>query len=299
MHSNTTEAELRRIQEYLGFLKARGRKDQTIDSYASAHRSISAIISSRTGEPFDLTRVAGLDIRDWKSEQLKAGKATTTINHRLVFLKAYVAWAVQSGVVTRERSESIQAVPELPMTRLGAKTLPQEEFRRFMRNVELTASPRDKAIVYLMLSGLRVSEVAGLRHEDISLSVNRGILEIRGEHVKGSSSRTVPLARQARIQLRAHLGDEFGQGLVFNGERGPLTTDGIYKLVRKLGALVGVKTHDHLLRHHFAMNFLEENPGDLVALQNLLGHSSLETTSRHYVRKRLADLEAGVEKLSM
>ena len=84
---------------------------------------------------------------------------------------------------------------------------------------------------------------------------------------------------------------------VFTGERGPLTTDGIYKLVQKYGLMSGVSISPHQLRHEFSRRFLETNQNDLKSLQTLLGHASIEITARHYARKRLSDLQEQVERL--
>ena len=185
------------------------------------------------------------------------------------------------------------------MPQLGAKVLDPDSFRRFLRAVELQATARDRAIVYLLLSGLRISEVAGLRAADIELNAHRGSLYIRGEHVKRSAYRQVPLSRQARVYLAEHLKVTTPDGIVFHGERGAMTTDGIYKVVAKYGQMSGVDIHPHLLRHHFSRGYLDANQNDIVGLQLLLGHAQLETTARYYARKRFEDLEAGVEKVAM
>ena len=193
----------------------------------------------------------------------------------------------------------MRAVPEVASPRLGAKTLEPDAFRRFLRVVELEGSPRDRAIVYLLLSGLRVSEVAGLHRDDLEINAHRGLVRIRGEHVKRSSYREVPLSRQARIYVAAHLNQLDPQGAVFVGERGPLTTDGTYKIVKKYGELAGVELHPHVLRHEFAMRYLAGNQNDLVGLKALLGHAQLETTAKFYSRKRLEDLRVGVERIEL
>jgi integrase len=66
-------------------------------------------------------------------------------------------------------------------------------------------------------------------------------------------------------------------GLVFLGERGPLTANAIQRIVRKYCAFAKVKVSPSTLRHTFANAFLARD-GDVVALADVLGHESLETT---------------------
>jgi integrase len=66
-------------------------------------------------------------------------------------------------------------------------------------------------------------------------------------------------------------------GLVFLGERGPLTANAIQRIVRKYCGFAKVKVSPSTLRHTFANAFLASE-GDVVALADLLGHESLETT---------------------
>jgi integrase len=102
---------------------------------------------------------------------------------------------------------------------------------------------------------------------------------------------------RTRHALRAHIDEAQPVAHVFIGQRGPLTVSGIDKIVRGLGDDVGLEVHAHLLRHQFSQEYLEQNPGDLIGLQKLLGHTSIETTSRHYARLRLTDLEQRVARI--
>ncbi len=280
------------LKRYLEHLKTTGRKDLTLESYASAYRAFEKFMATT---PIEST--TGLDLRAWKSWMLKEGRAAGTINQRLIAMKAFFRWATEQGDVREEQLASIRAVPEIPITALGVRTLEPDLLRRFLRTVEVDCTKRDRAIVYLLYSGLRESEVVGLTVRDLTLNTHRGSVLIRGEHVKRSSQREVPLGRQARVYLLDHLEEKQPTDQVFVGERGPLTTDGIYKVVSKLGMKAGVEISPHQLRHEFSRRFLETNQNDLKGLQTLLGHSNIEITARHYARKRLSDLQVQVEKL--
>lgn len=291
--TNLNREELERFQKYLGWLRSTGRKDATLQAYASSHREFFRFLGGRT-----LKDVTGLDLRNWKTSMLSLSRAPATINSRLIAIKAYADWVHRQDRLTDQQLQTIRAVPEIQSPPLGAKTLPPEEFQRFLRTIELQASVRDRAIIYLLLSGLRVSEVAGLKADDIEMNAHRGSIQIRGEHVKRSAYRQVPLSKQSRVYLTEHLNAK-PCGLVFHGERGALTTDGIYKIVVKYGCLAGIDIHPHQLRHEFSRLYLAANQNDLVALQNLLGHAQLETTARFYARKTMENLREGVDRISL
>ncbi len=84
---------------------------------------------------------------------------------------------------------------------------------------------------------------------------------------------------------------------MFTGERGPLTDRGVRALCDKYSAITGIDFHPHLLRHTMAHRFLEDNPGDLVSLAQILGHESLNTTAR-YTQRTEQQLGDATEKLS-
>ncbi|OOG57889.1 tyrosine recombinase XerC [Rhodanobacter sp. C03] len=137
---------------------------------------------------------------------------------------------------------------------------------------------RDRAMLELFYSsGLRLSELVGLRWIDLNL--DEGEVRVLG---KGSKTRIVPVGRHALAALRA-LGAEQGMSAdsaVFRGRGGaPINPRTVQLRMNKLALQQGIPKHihPHLLRHTFASHMLESS-GDLRAVQELLGHADIATT---------------------
>jgi integrase/recombinase XerC len=137
---------------------------------------------------------------------------------------------------------------------------------------------RDRAMLELFYSsGLRLSELCGLRWHDLNL--DEGEARVLG---KGGKTRVVPVGRHAIAALRA-LGAERGMpadGPVFRGRGGaPINPRTIQLRMKTLALQQGIPKHihPHLLRHTFASHMLESS-GDLRAVQELLGHADIATT---------------------
>lgn len=137
---------------------------------------------------------------------------------------------------------------------------------------------RDRAMLELFYSsGLRLSELVGLRWLDLSL--DDGEVRVLG---KGRKTRIVPVGRHAITALRA-LGAEKGMqpdSPIFRGRGGaPINPRTIQLRMNTLALQKGIPKHihPHLLRHTFASHMLESS-GDLRAVQELLGHADIATT---------------------
>jgi integrase/recombinase XerC len=126
-------------------------------------------------------------------------------------------------------------------------------------------------------SGLRLSELCGLRWLDLNL--DEGEVRVLG---KGSKTRIVPVGRHAIAALRA-LGAEEGMPAdspIFRGRGGaPINPRTVQLRMKTLALQQGIPKHihPHLLRHTFASHMLESS-GDLRAVQELLGHADIATT---------------------
>jgi integrase/recombinase XerD len=149
---------------------------------------------------------------------------------------------------------------------------------------------RDRAMIeVLYATGLRVSELVGLRIDGVNLDA--GFVRCLG---KGSKERIVPLGASACDAIRSYLKEGRGthaSELLFLSEKGdPLTRFHFWESLKEYAAKSGVRKNisPHVLRHSFATHLLERG-ADLRAVQMMLGHANISTTQiyTHVIRERL------------
>jgi integrase/recombinase XerD len=156
---------------------------------------------------------------------------------------------------------------------------------------------RDRALLeFAYASGVRVSELIGLRLRDLAL--DEGFARVFG---KGSKERVVPVGGAARRALDVYLREVrpglergLGKGTVFlNARSQPLSRMGVWKILRKHVERAGIakRVTPHTLRHSFATHLLEGG-ADLAAVQEMLGHADISTTQiyTHVDREYLKDV---------
>ena len=178
------------------------------------------------------------------------------------------------------------------------EVLTTDEIDAMIDSVDMSApmGARDRAIIETLYScGLRVSELTSL--EISRLFFDEGYLVVTG---KGSKQRLVPMSESAADALRAWLNDnhrpeakpEASNRVFLNRFGGSLSRIWVFKLVKLLANLAGVRREvsPHTLRHSFATHLLEGG-ANLRAIQQMLGHATIETTQiyLHVDRSHLRD----------
>lgn len=179
------------------------------------------------------------------------------------------------------------------------ESLSQESVTRLLESIEPTSplAVRDRAILEMLYAcGLRVSELTGLRMENIDFEEKS--LRITG---KGNKTRLVPIGDKALEALNFYLsqarpalaGRRSGTCVFLNNRGGELTRDRIRQISQERARQAGLyeRVFPHLMRHSFATHLLS-NGADLRVIQELLGHASISTTQiyTHVEQDRLKRL---------
>ncbi len=226
----------------------------------------------------------------------KSGRGARTRARHLVAIRGFYRFLVQEKILRQDPAGQI----DLPKSGLKLPdVLSVQDIERIL-NAPDAATPRglrDAAMLELLYAaGLRVSELIGLKIQDVSLTA--GFVRVLG---KGSRERIVPIGRWAHNRIDAYLKTarplllkNHASKYLFIARAGrPLTRQGFWKQLRHYVRRAGIDKNvsPHSLRHSFASHLLEGG-ADLRAVQMMLGHVDISTTQiyTHVARERLKSL---------
>jgi len=221
-----------------------------------------------------------------------------TQNYHLIALRTFLKYLIKNDVKTLE-PDKIELAKQMPrqVEFLEGSDLEKILEAPLQEKIESKQGLRDKALLETLFStGLRVSELAKLKIDDISLS--KPEFTVRG---KGSKVRLVFLSETARHWIKKYLDSRHdtnphlfvGQSKINEGSDKPLTSRSIERLVGRYARLAGImkKVTPHTLRHSYATDLLL-NGADIRSVQAMLGHSSITTTQvyTHITDNQLRDV---------
>lgn len=283
------------FESYKETLLKKDKSPYTVMNYLSDLEQFKRWFVEATGEEFSPEKVTEVDVKEYRSYLMSVRKLKpASIKRKLESIRKYLDWAMQCEIIAKNPAKEVNAPASVPLL---PKSLQDRELYRLRRAFYKSGNKRDIAIYEVLANtGLRVSELCSLKLGDIQISERKGKLVVR--FGKGQKYREVPLNSNARkaladyLELRADEKSEY----VFLGERGPLTPSGVFRILQKYANEAGVKVSPHQLRHTFARRLLRAG-ADIVTVQQLLGHSNLNTTAI-YLRAGYSEQESAVEKIS-
>jgi len=280
------------IAEYLDHLRVeRGLAENSLVAYGHDLARLAAYARERRRHVLDLRQG---DLTDFISRLREGGLSARSTARAVHALRGMYRFGLREGRIAVDPMENLKA-PRSFQALPRYLTSAQVDALLAAPDVATPLGLRDRAILeVLYATGLRVSELIGLRPTDLDLEV--GVLTCFG---KGSKERLVPLGRTARKwveryleEVRDRLGGQrpTGPQLFLNQRGGRLSRMGLWGIVRRHAVTAAVERTltPHVLRHSFATHLLERG-ADLRALQAMLGHADISTTQiyTHVTRERL------------
>ncbi len=278
------------VLDFLAYLEfERGLARNTLDAYRTDLLQYGSFLGARgTGA----TEAVRGDVADFLAD-LATGRSNgngekhppcspATINRKTAALRSFYRHLRREELVADDPTATLSPPAK---SRKLPQVLSYTEIKRLLDSAT-GADPialRDRALLELMYGcGLRASEAVGLEVTDLDL--RRGFVRPQG---KGSKERIVPVGREAAAAatryLRSGRGELVGtkpEGKLFvNFRGGPLTRQGLYKIIQRHAKAVGLdgKMSPHTLRHSFATHLLTGGC-DLRSVQEMLGHADVSTT---------------------
>ena len=264
--------------------------EHTLRAYVSDLRSFTTYCQVDELSTENIRSVVTLRaIRAWLASLVQQGKSRSTISRRTASIRSFTAWAYRRGyldsdpglLVTSARGD--QKLPQVQTPSDTAELLSYAATRA--REENSPAAIRDWAILEtIYATGIRVSEVCSL--DTTSIDQQGMTLRVIG---KGNKERVVPFTRACLSALQAWLSHgrqslaipEVGRAL-FVGDKGRRIDPRVIRsMIHRMCAQAGVRDlAPHALRHTAATHILAGG-ADLRAVQEMLGHSSLQTTQRY------------------
>jgi len=271
LSANTLNAYGRDLTSYAGFLKER----------------------EKVANPTDINQLMLLNYLTFLKNNGLSPRSRARV---LSALRSFHRFLLQENYTEHDPSalvESPRSLSALP------KLLSQKDVERLLQSPtgESPIAVRDRAMLeVLYATGMRVSELVGLRLGDLKLDI--GCLNAFG---KGSKQRLIPLGESAIEILKEYLQDArlkllknvTSEEVFLNVRGGKLSRQGFWKNLQAyaIKAEIKQKVYPHMLRHSFATHLLE-NGADLRSVQTMLGHADISTTQiyTHVIQERLQKL---------
>ena len=281
------------VREFLDALAyERGLSANTVAAYGRDLRGLQLFLAGRRARPLSATEA---DVRDYFAASGGDG-AHASVARRMASVRALYRYLVREGRRDDDPAARLRAprhAQDLP------DVLSVEEVEKVLDKIAAggATGQRDLALVELLYgSGLRASELLGLREGDVDLEA--GLVRCTG---KGDKERVVPMGAPAVRALARYLRD--GRRSLVHGRRrpeifvnargAPLTRQGLDYLLRRMLRRAGLegRASAHTFRHSFATHLLAGG-ADLRSVQEMLGHANVATTQlyTHVTVEHLAEV---------
>jgi integrase/recombinase XerD len=280
----SADPNLRLVTSFLDYLKVeKGLAPLSVSAYRSDLEQCSGFLLRRKRALRDARR---RDVRDFLNSLFSNGIDGRSVARKLSALRHFYKYLLLDRYIKADPTLNIDTPKQWKVL---PKSLAKDEIDRLLQGPPRTKDDRlsqaltmrDRAILEVFYAGaLRVSEVIGLKIEDLKLEM--GYVLVRG---KGDKERIVPLGGAAQAIVQQYLSD--ARPVLAAGKSSPvlfvargaksITRQRVWQLVNATSAQTGRHASPHMLRHSCATHMVE-NGADLRTVQTILGHADISTT---------------------
>jgi integrase/recombinase XerC len=267
--------------KYLNYLTVeRNASPYTVRNYTTDLLGFFHFLQERSLD--SLKEVDRIVLRDYLSYLMKRGYVRASIARKLSAIRSFYRYLLREEIIATNPLATA-ASPKLDKRLPSFLTI--DEAKRLVEAPDLTTpqGQRDRAFLELLYaSGLRVSELANLNLEQITLDTRE--IRVWG---KGAKERMVLMGEPAARALLTYLtqgrptllGTKKTNAVFLNRSGGRLSERSVQSILQEYANQVGLgkRVHPHMVRHTFATHLLDGG-ADLRVVQELLGHASLSST---------------------
>lgn len=258
-----------KVTMYLQAKRLEGLSDLTLKNYFYLLRKLAAF-SHKQVKDINLN-----DLRTFLFQECE-GLKETTMQVKVTYLQSFFKWLTDEEMIDKDPSRKLPRI-RVPQRLRNALTIEEVEKLRMA-----CADVRERAILEMLLAtGCRLSELIGMNIEDLNFKDNS--IRVIG---KGNKERIVFFNPRTKVHLDKYLENRKGNSeALFVGSRKPynrLGSRAVEKIINKIATRAGFDkaVFPHLFRHTMASLGLQAG-ANIVAIQSLLGHSSVTTTERY------------------
>jgi site-specific recombinase XerD len=267
-------------REWLADLKYLRRSPETIRWYTT---KISAFLDDS-----GLTSVDQLvpgEVKDYIARLGERGLSDETVHGFFATVKAFASWADREGYPIDPTLLKMRG----PAVSKKEREVYSERQRAAIFEIMPAGWPL-MAVQILLGTGMRISELCGLRLEDFEDDEEAGFLKI--QRGKGAKFRRAPISERLRRDITRYVNrvrpESPADRLLLLPDGRPLGVQSVSKMLTRAGRQLGFRLHAHKFRHTFATTYIE-NGGDIERLRKILGHSTYAMILR-YVHLNKRDL---------
>jgi len=262
------------VETFMLFARTEGRARSTLELYRYAFQSFALSLNG-----IDLQEIDVNILRNYISTLLDKGYAKPTINIRLKVLRAFFNFLVKEG---RLIDNPMKTIRQLKVSRQYPQVLSEQELTMLLKAPDKSTWTGFRNYTMLLTfidTMLRLKELIDLELDDVNLATR----SLRIKHGKGDKERIVYMGKRLTKAMRRWLelrGYFIGEDALFVTKSGnKLDSRNVQRILERLTKRVNItaKVSPHRLRHTGATLYIR-NGGDPFSLQQLLGHSDIQTT---------------------